>query len=1701
MNIQQHHQQPQQGPIPKQHQQPQQHQQLHHGPPPQQLQQGPPPHQPQQLQQPGGFYNPHPQQGGGPIPPGGFNQPPHHFGGPPQQGGYNRPPPHFGGPQQPGGFAQTPQAGGQPPYGGPNQLPHAAFPGGGPQPFPQGQGPNIFGPGQGPPFPQGGGAMGAVPNNWLGPRSAWYFNMNDPKQRRVVCGNITKRVQDDMKTTKYEGPPAQPSSSAILTARNDPVCFQDSVITAFSKESGGILTLPTDDMTYHPHTGVDIVHPRPDWLTTTRMEVLLDLLPNGLGTVAEYNTSTNQDMKIHDLRGGKRSVPQTHVTVMDFLRLFLEEEWRKHATKVAASTAFNSIQIRPQESWLAVAERVIQIYRASTVDPALPFLTEETYFWSQLSADQLELIQEKTIELCIPSTTDRAAKEALLQVQREYHGPRLEAMPVVKHLVGLQQMNERGALVKSIFKKFSQGLAKDAGKYLQPSQQPKTAEVNTLKSNKMPIHLAAQQLPTRTSADSRKPAAPLCAIGDADDNNTFEDNNGTFEDNSGIIDTSRVDFEGTFGNFDYPSGTSGTEQLMALAHPDGSTRKRQWTDQETSRAARPRRSIDDRPNAPRLSERQGTFSPGTRSTGNRSQGRKRAMPKAELPLDAPKPDSAPEEIKRYIFSKGVCISHARGLQCSNMVNQGCCPYSHAPQPVPWGAYPFSKGQQTNPNHHEKELLLLQIFISSRAQIMVMEAPARFTGIEVWRVTLAPQLQMAGCEVETATLKATSVGVPTNKQRVFVVAVKRYGDDNLGSKLQRWKQNVERSAPSIPTVGEYLGRAGSFFLKRGALHKEIFSFAEPTVTITKDHIMARKPPVEEYQAHLKDCGTLEEAQELSWTDCVKLTTTREDLVVPNTLRRRDVARVLDEWTLPPMLREVLSLLQLRGRERRMVEAFGEPAQKEEGQPQQEGELLIGLAALQLDATAPVGETSTGRQRPFDRSRFKVIPRETRAAAAARRTREAREAQASSEAEPPPPSTEPEQPSTPPPILQPSPSATEDLQRASTPAPQDPSPPIEPVPSSPPSPVNADPDTSMPDVELPTPAVDGGARKVSVPTFRGHSEQLEKMERILRDPVQLADEQQKDFMLGPIRKDLENGKSETSDYILDDQSLLFHAPRGKLHAIALPRRLIPGVLALAHGTFAHPGRARTTIIIAGKYHWPSLKKDVRRYVESCRCRMKKRQWSRQLRMLPARFLLPWQVLELDILDTKTVTALGNRYLLVVVDRATKFLFGFPLPTKETVGVSRKLLELILIFGLPLSIRCDPGRENTSEIMEHLCRWLKVSLDFGPANHPRGQGTVERMGAVLAQLLSELCQAWPQRWDEYVAIATWAHRMQPDESLPGNVSPYQMLFGRAPRTPLDQLSPSLDNSGSALGLESSVEETRRKHIEVTDALRKRQAEKNRHRDLQNARISRASPGAKSRVGDKVLVRESASTLHRDGVHPKLAHDHFTGPWVVVNVVRMGLSFTVRLHGRQVRQRTVVASDMKQFYSRPLDLRLPFEDEFSHFVWGPDLGLVEDSVVAAPLYTLVDRRTTQGAGGASTAWAWEYRGKYQDGTTSSWLTEDTVKDSFSPLQLDVFHALWEDYHGSDVAPRPPGAPTRGEREVATREAALQEFPLNTEVAKELRDKDDNIILSRGKVCDFYDPYWRVEFSDGDWEEFTRRELRHGIALASQIPPASQEA
>ena len=193
------------------------------------------------------------------------------------------------------------------------------------------------------------------------------------------------------------------------------------------------------------------------------------------------------------------------------------------------------------------------------------------------------------------------------------------------------------------------------------------------------------------------------------------------------------------------------------------------------------------------------------------------------------------------------------------------------------------------------------------------------------------------------------------------------------------------------------------------------------------------------------------------------------------------------------------------------------------------------------------------------------------------------------------------------------------------------------------------------------------------------------------------------------------------------------------------------------------------------------------------------------------------------------------------------------------------------------------------------------------------------------------------------------------------------------------------------------------VKVALEKRRVDKDKARSPLNAHVGRGSPGRPR--WDLVTVKDADSFLARQGTHPKLSHEHWTAPWKVVSISRHGSSLVVNLSGRRIRRRTVSVANVKPFNLRPADLRHELEDEFAHAAWGPDFVLAEVSTVASPVYILLDRKAVQGKGDA---WAWEYRGRCQNGTKPHWLTAE-AKDSLTPLQLDVFHAVWEVYPEAD--------------------------------------------------------------------------------------------
>ena len=325
--------------------------------------------------------------------------------------------------------------------------------------------------------------------------------------------------------------------------------------------------------------------------------------------------------------------------------------------------------------------------------------------------------------------------------------------------------------------------------------------------------------------------------------------------------------------------------------------------------------------------------------------------------------------------------------------------------------------------------------------------------------------------------------------------------------------------------------------------------------------------------------------------------------------------------------------------------------------------------------------------------------------------------------------------------------------------------------------------------------------------------------------------------------------------------------------------------------------------------------------------------------------------------------------MVDRASKFPFGFPLETKQVVGVARVLVELCLTYGVPKTVRCDGGSEFVAEVVKHLCRWLRANIVFGAADHPRGQTSVEKPGGWLQELLPKLCRSWPDRWDEYVSPAMWIKRTLPDTSLSSTMTPFELLFGRKPRTSLDSLVPLTDEMDQERGLDNFVERRKQNLRDVRLALEKRHELRVAARAKANASIERSSAGVGVVKDSLVLLRESESSRHRDHRGRKLQHELYTGPWEVTGVIQPGRRVEVMMHGRKKRSRRVSTADVKPFHLRALPSRHSLAEEFAQYAWGPDFKLPAGAKESSSLVTIAECSRVQPTSGMRTIW--EYKGK----------------------------------------------------------------------------------------------------------------------------------
>ena len=144
------------------------------------------------------------------------------------------------------------------------------------------------------------------------------------------------------------------------------------------------------------------------------------------------------------------------------------------------------------------------------------------------------------------------------------------------------------------------------------------------------------------------------------------------------------------------------------------------------------------------------------------------------------------------------------------------------------------------------------------------------------------------------------------------------------------------------------------------------------------------------------------------------------------------------------------------------------------------------------------------------------------------------------------------------------------------------------------------------------------------------------------------------------------------------------------------------------------------------------------------------------------------------------------MTFIDKATRMTHLIACSKTVTAAQSARLYmnEVAKIHGIPSIIYTDRGSQFTSKFWKELWGLFGTQLRYSTAYHPQTQGIVERMNAVIGQVLRcTLAQMYEiKNWVEILPTVELAINSLPNRST--GYSPFFLNFGYHPTVPADLL-----------------------------------------------------------------------------------------------------------------------------------------------------------------------------------------------------------------------------------------------------------------------------------------------------------------------------
>ena len=127
--------------------------------------------------------------------------------------------------------------------------------------------------------------------------------------------------------------------------------------------------------------------------------------------------------------------------------------------------------------------------------------------------------------------------------------------------------------------------------------------------------------------------------------------------------------------------------------------------------------------------------------------------------------------------------------------------------------------------------------------------------------------------------------------------------------------------------------------------------------------------------------------------------------------------------------------------------------------------------------------------------------------------------------------------------------------------------------------------------------------------------------------------------------------------------------------------------------------------------------------------------------------------------------KKYLLVMVDKFTKWIAATPVKTAESGPVIDFISEVVHRYGVPHSIITDNDSNFTADEVKTWCNKMGIKLDYASVYLPQTNGQVERAnGLIMSGIKPRLVRSLKDsdtHWVKELDSVLWGLRTTPNRT----------------------------------------------------------------------------------------------------------------------------------------------------------------------------------------------------------------------------------------------------------------------------------------------------------------------------------------------------